>query len=515
MPIEVTPTPAEADFATATTPQEFARLMQLTPEAAVRYMQGRDKMEVTYGWQELWQGAHARAFTVSRLTQADVLNDLYQALVRSVEGDLSRKDWMRDAKQLLEKSGWWGTSEVINPDTGEIVKTRFDARRLDLIFDVNTRTAYAAGKWERIEQTKKTFGYLRYITRDDGRVRPLHKSWHGVVLPVDHPFWNTHYPPNGWRCRCRVIAMREKDVQKALKAQQDNPSLPPVLHITTDAPNVVYRDWLNKHTGNTMRVPEGIDPGWAYNVGKSGAKVAQQRQTQKLAELHPVVRRQVQALAVAPMGVRSDLAVLPPVTVVEVPPTSFGAEATKAQLMTAATAHLKTYQDNNAPLTNEDTGWVLSINKLAVKKMGANQAQSVEELRAVSSIAELARYAKRVETHGDTRHNNPLVGAVHRLYVPLQIGDVLYRVKLTVKEYLDDKSTPKMALHALEALTLEIEGAPSLGAYPNYSSTEVLQTNHLPLDRRTLSIEQLLQGAKLEDGTPLATVIATQKRGQP
>ena len=23
------------------------------------------------------------------------------------------------------------------------------------------------------------------------------RAWHGTVLPVDHPFWQTHFPPNG------------------------------------------------------------------------------------------------------------------------------------------------------------------------------------------------------------------------------------------------------------------------------------------------------------------------------
>jgi uncharacterized protein with gpF-like domain len=32
----------------------------------------------------------------------------------------------------------------------------------------------------------------------DGRTRPMHAAWHNTVLPFDHPFWKTHYPPNGW-----------------------------------------------------------------------------------------------------------------------------------------------------------------------------------------------------------------------------------------------------------------------------------------------------------------------------
>lgn len=41
--------------------------------------------------------------------------------------------------------------------------------------------------------------------------RLQHKAWDGLTLPADHPFWQTHYPPNGWRCRCRAVPMRAKD----------------------------------------------------------------------------------------------------------------------------------------------------------------------------------------------------------------------------------------------------------------------------------------------------------------
>ena len=40
-----------------------------------------------------------------------------------------------------------------------------------------------------------------YDAVNDSRTRPQHLEWDGLVLPVDHPFWQTHGSPNelGWR----------------------------------------------------------------------------------------------------------------------------------------------------------------------------------------------------------------------------------------------------------------------------------------------------------------------------
>ncbi|MEG0132188.1 MAG: phage head morphogenesis protein, partial [Acinetobacter sp.] len=46
------------------------------------------------------------------------------------------------------------------------------------------------------------------------RVRPAHLALNRIVLPIDHPFWLTHYPPLSFRCRCTVIALTEKQALK-------------------------------------------------------------------------------------------------------------------------------------------------------------------------------------------------------------------------------------------------------------------------------------------------------------
>lgn len=75
------------------------------------------------------------------------------------------------------------------------------------------RRAYAKESWKQIQQTKDFFPYLRYVAVDDGDTSPLHLSWHNTVLPVDHPWWKKHFPPNGSGCRCTADPVAEADLE--------------------------------------------------------------------------------------------------------------------------------------------------------------------------------------------------------------------------------------------------------------------------------------------------------------
>jgi len=89
-------------------------------------------------------------------------------------------------------------------------------------------------------------------------------QWYNVVLPADDPFWQTHTPPNGWGCKCGVVSQSAREVAR-LKAEEVNGPHP----VRTDAPPDNYYEWTNKKTGEIMSIPEGIDPGWAYNPGEA------------------------------------------------------------------------------------------------------------------------------------------------------------------------------------------------------------------------------------------------------
>ena len=101
------------------TPAEFAKLRSLPPAEAVEWMRARGRLTPTFSWQDLWESEHAEQFTVSRLARMDLLQALRDGITQSVAGDLSRRDWTRNAEKLLADAGWWGIKAVTDPATGD------------------------------------------------------------------------------------------------------------------------------------------------------------------------------------------------------------------------------------------------------------------------------------------------------------------------------------------------------------------------------------------------------------
>lgn len=278
-----------------TAAQAFAALARLEPKEALGYLKQRGEITQSWSWADLWGAEHAQAFTISRLTQVDLLKDMQTMITASVNGEMGRRDFMRDAKKALQAKGWWGEKEVIHPVTGEVLKTTFNPARLELIFSTNTRQAYAAGQWERIQASKTSHPYIRYVTMGDGLVRDSHAIWANLTLPVDDPFWHTHFPPNGYRCRCRVVSVSQRDYDKGLTPRGED--------MLKTIPDVQWKEWVNPSTGASVQVPDGVHPAFAYNVGIAAehAKHMANVITDKMTTMpEPLAVKVAQALANSP-----------------------------------------------------------------------------------------------------------------------------------------------------------------------------------------------------------------------
>ncbi|WP_151834590.1 phage head morphogenesis protein, partial [Acinetobacter junii] len=58
--------------------------------------------------------------------------------------------------------------------------------------------------------------------------RPSHLALDGVIRHIDDPFWQKWYPPNGYRCRCTINAITEKQaIRKGITSNEDLPNVEP------------------------------------------------------------------------------------------------------------------------------------------------------------------------------------------------------------------------------------------------------------------------------------------------
>ncbi|WP_434083767.1 phage head morphogenesis protein, partial [Escherichia coli] len=114
---------------------------------------------------------------------------------RAVDEGISQKAFSRTLTPRLQKLGWWGKQIVVDSAGERGRSAAGQSRRLALIYNVNTRVAYNAGRYTQMMNNTDTHPFWQYVAVMDSRTRPAHSALNGLVFRYDDPFWNTHYPP--------------------------------------------------------------------------------------------------------------------------------------------------------------------------------------------------------------------------------------------------------------------------------------------------------------------------------
>lgn len=89
--------------------------------------------------------------------------------------------------------------------------------------DRSWRQEWAAQKRVEIERLKSARPFLRYVAVLDNRTRARCRAYHGTVLPVEHCWWTTHFPPLDEECRCSVQQLSERDLRRRGLRVSDGP----------------------------------------------------------------------------------------------------------------------------------------------------------------------------------------------------------------------------------------------------------------------------------------------------
>jgi hypothetical protein len=216
---------------------------ELPFEEAIKFFKGKVRLP-TSKWTDIWQGMHARAFVVAGAMKDDLLVDLQSAVLKAMEEGTTLDEFRKGFDETVAKHGW-------DYKGGRDWRSR-------VILETNLKTAHQAGRYEQMKAAVNERPFWEYRHGDSRNPRPEHLAWDGLVLRADDPWWDTHYPPNGWGCSCKVFALNGRDMEKMGKSEPDN------------APPIEIYEWQPKDESMPpQKVPEGIDPGWAYSVGKA------------------------------------------------------------------------------------------------------------------------------------------------------------------------------------------------------------------------------------------------------
>jgi SPP1 gp7 family putative phage head morphogenesis protein len=269
---------------------DLAYAIGLKPEKAIEYFKAKG-FAFSWDWQEIWQEAHARAFTVAKVTRLDILQDIRDGLQEALDNGITYQEFAKAIKPSLKAKGWWG--EVVNEATGEIAVV--GPHRLRTIFDTNVQTAYDVGQYRTQTEMTETHPWWQYSAVNDSRTRPSHSALNGLVFRHDDPFWDTHRPRNGFRCRCSVRVLKESQLQEL---EQDGRA---ARRSTVGANATATMEEIEKPLGrgkgmtnvttvkttglNGERVAVAPDVGWNYNPGKTDWKPEPNRWSPEIARL--------------------------------------------------------------------------------------------------------------------------------------------------------------------------------------------------------------------------------------
>lgn len=253
-------------------------LLGLEPKEAIEYLHQKKLLASKVFKKELYDSALARATTISKLTDLDITRDIYGSMEKARREGKSFNEWKKTLVGDLERKGWvYGHDKAISrgidgklladPKTGEHFGT---PRRLNTIYRTNMQQAYSAARYQRYMDNVDNRPYWQYSAVGDKRTRPAHQALNGKIYRYDDPFWATFYPPNGFNCRCTVIALSERDLKRKGIEQVGSSE---ALLVKAKRP----KDKLgNQEETIGFKLPDGTvrvaDKGFDYNVGRLSYK---------------------------------------------------------------------------------------------------------------------------------------------------------------------------------------------------------------------------------------------------
>ena len=146
-----------------------------------------------YYFDQLPKDLRRLSFTVSNAESINQIQMIKKTLENAQKEGLSFIEW----RNSLDHDAVRGISKA----------------RQETIFRTNMATSYATSTRYN-SATSRVTPYLMFSSVNDSRSRPAHKELSGIIRKANDSFWDTHTPPLGYNCRCKVIPMSKEEAER-------------------------------------------------------------------------------------------------------------------------------------------------------------------------------------------------------------------------------------------------------------------------------------------------------------
>ena len=174
-------------------------------EEAIDFFKGKVSL-TKEEWENLEPKLRFRAFTVSRLAEADHIEMLRGRLLNAMEkGEYFTETW-KDVKTFTE--------DADQP---------FSARYFETVYRTNIQSAYNAGRLMQYQNNMPPAWELLFI--EDGRTSDICKglasiAGNGKALAASHSFWSTYgFPPYHFNCRTTFRAVYDYEIGRGMEIE--------------------------------------------------------------------------------------------------------------------------------------------------------------------------------------------------------------------------------------------------------------------------------------------------------